>query len=172
MEVCSCSLLIKWRYLPCSFINFVKTIHPARLLGPARLTYFSRFPSCSLIKPCSAIRQARVIGRMKCIIALGVINQRYLANENSFANFGAAKKRVDLHPIIQSSPHFKRVIGLNLCNVKSFKFHPIIQSSTHFKRVIGLNMCNVKRFWGSSNYPILYSLLKGFRFEPVSCERF
>ena len=31
---------------------------------------------------------------MKCIIALGVINQRYLANENSFANFGAAKKRV------------------------------------------------------------------------------
>ena len=36
---------------------------------------------------------------MKCIIALGVINQRYLANENSFANFGAAKKRVAPSPL-------------------------------------------------------------------------
>ena len=36
---------------------------------------------------------------MKCIIALGVINQRYLANENSFANFGAAKKKVASLPL-------------------------------------------------------------------------
>ena len=36
---------------------------------------------------------------MKCTITLGVINQRYLANENSFANFGAAKKRVAPSPL-------------------------------------------------------------------------
>ena len=36
---------------------------------------------------------------MKCIIAQGVIYQRYPGNENIFANYGAAKKWIDQSPL-------------------------------------------------------------------------
>ena len=50
----------KYKFSPCTFIDFTEFFPPARLFCPACLMFFKNFPTCTLIPHCTSIRYTRV----------------------------------------------------------------------------------------------------------------